>query len=177
MTKPEFTGQFERLCAGFRYESTAEQADAWFRRVGHIGLTVWAESVTNLLCADRFPRDLDRVLVVVELQAQASRAKTVQRDKSTAARVHAALERGAGLPGMAAVPFEIVKAFAGREQVQKYQARVLANDDGDPTRRRLELARLHTEEARLNEIIRHGMPSLSNEDGQCLMERYEPVTA
>ena len=62
MTRPEFMGQFQRLCTGFSTSFTQEQAEAWFRRIGHVGADVWSESVTTLLCADRFPRDLDRVL-------------------------------------------------------------------------------------------------------------------
>lgn len=175
MTRPEFMGQFQRLCTGFTFAFTPEQAEAWFRRVGHVALSVWAESVTNLLCAERFPRDLDRVLAVVDLQAQAARSKAIQRDKSTAARVEAQL--GSAESGIDPTLFQVIKAFAGREQVRKYQARVIADDDLAPTPKRLELARLRTEEARLDAVIQQGVPSLTNEDAYRLMMQYEPVPA
>lgn len=175
MTKTEFMGQFERLCAGFRYESTPEQAEAWFRRVGHVGLEPWAETVTNLLCAERFPRDLDRVLAVVDTQAQACRAKAILRDKPKAARVEAQL--GTAESGIDPVLFHVIKCYAGRESVQRYQALVIANEDLNPTTKRLELARLRTEDARLANEILHGLSSITNEDGLRLIERYEQVVA
>jgi len=173
MTKNEFNGQFLRLCRGFKFEATDEQAEAWFRRVGHVALSVWAESVTNLLCADRFPRDLDRVLTVVEIQAQAARAKAVQRDKPIAARAAEQIEQGEY--GAQSQLFQVIKAFAGREQVRRYQALVTKNEDMPATTKRLELVRLRTEEARLEAVIRDGLPAITNEEALQLMRRYEPV--
>lgn len=175
MTRPEFMGQFQRLCTGFKFEFTPEQAEAWYRRVGHVALSVWAESVTNLLCAERFPRDLDRVLAVVDLQAQAARSKAIQRDKSTAARVEAQL--GSAESGIDPTLFQVIKAFAGREQVRKYQRLVTLNEEMPATTKRLELVRLRTEEARLDAVIQHGLPALTNEDAYRLMMQYEPVPA
>lgn len=173
MTKSEFMGQFDRLCRGFKFDASSEQADAWFRRVGHVGLEPWAESVTNLLCADRFPRDLDAVLKVVDLQAQACRARAILRDKPKAARVHAQL--GTAESGIDPALFQALKCYAGCELVRHYQQLVIANDDLEPTPKRLELSRLRTEEARLMAEIRAGLSSVSNEDARLLMERYEPV--
>lgn len=175
MTRVEFQGQFVRLCNGFKYDATMEQTDAWFRRVGHVGLEPWAESVTNLLCADRFPRDLDAVLKVVDLQAQACRARAILRDKPKAARIHAQL--GTAEHGIDPTLFSVIKAYAGRELVRHYQQLVIANDELGPTQKRLELTLLRTEEARLMAEIRAGLPAVSNEDALRLMERYEPWTA
>lgn len=175
MTKNEFMGQFDRLCRGFKFDSTAEQAEAWFRRVGHVGLDVWAESVTNLLCAERFPRDLDRVLAVVDMQAQACRAKAILRDKPKASRIEAQL--GSAQSGIDPVWFQVIKVYAGCDQVRLMQQRVIAKDEMDPTKKRLELARLRTEESRLLAEIQHGMPLIDPDDALRLMRQYEPVTA
>ena len=93
MTKGEFTGQFIRLCAGFRLDATAEQAEAWFRRIGHVALDVWAESVTTLLCAERFPRDLDAVMKILDSQASAMRAKAILKEKASAPQIQQVVER------------------------------------------------------------------------------------
>jgi len=93
MTRQEFHGQFVRLCKGFKYEATEEQAEAWYRRIGHVGVEPWSESVTNLLCASHFPRDLDAVMKVVEIQAQASRSKAILREKRTAPQVEQGVQR------------------------------------------------------------------------------------
>lgn len=175
MTKGEFSGQFLRLCKGFKYNATEEQTEAWYRRIGHVGLEPWAESVTNLLCASHFPRDLDAVLKVVDVQAQACRAKAILRDKPKAERVHARL--GTEESGIDPVLFHVIKCYAGREQVQRYINLVTKNEDLDATTKRLELVRLRTEEGRLNEDIRAGIPSLSMDDALRLMERYEPAQA
>lgn len=174
MTRTEFQGQFVRLCKGFKYDATDEQTEAWYRRLSHLHLEVWAESVTNLLCADRFPRDLDRVLLVVDTQAQAARSKAILRDRHTAARVESQL--GSADSGMDPTLFQVIKAYAGREQVQRMAVRVIADEAMPPTKKRLELVRLRTEETRLNAVIQQGIPSLSNEDAFRLMERFEPAT-
>lgn len=173
MTRPEFMGQFQRLCVGFKYEFTPEQAEAWFRRIGHVEAVVWSETVTNLLCSDRFPRDLDRVLLEVDKHAQAARAKAILRDRPRAARIHEAL--GGDDSGIDPTLFQVIKAYAGREQVQRMVGLVTANDEMNPTVKRLRLVQLRTEEARLNAVIKAGIPSLTNDDALRLMHQYESV--
>jgi hypothetical protein len=177
MTKNEFQGQFIRLCRGFKYDATDEQTEAWFRRIGHIGVEPWAESVTNLLCASHFPRDLDRVLQEVEKQAQACRAKAILRDRPVADRVHARL--GTAESGIGPNLFQAIKCFAGHDQVRKYLTLLAKNEDMDPQRKQREFDRLTIEEARLTKEIMTVLPVLEPGDIIRLLDKYEsePVRA
>jgi hypothetical protein len=178
MTRPEFKGQFDRLCAGYRFDATAEQTEAWYRRVGHVAPPIWSETVTNLLCADRFPRDLDRVLLIIDQQLQAHRAKAIAHDKPLAARIERMIEEGK--IGLDSVPFQVIKAYAGRRQVRVERAwyqKQTERDEMKPLKIERELLRLQAEEARLETVIREGIPKLSTEDAYRLMMQYEPATA
>lgn len=93
MQYSEFLTEFQRLCQGFRYDVTSEQSEAWFRRMGHVTQGVWVESVTTMLCAERFPRDLDAVIKVLDNQSQVSRAKAILREKATAPQIEQGIER------------------------------------------------------------------------------------
>lgn len=173
MTRPEFMGQFTRLCSGFRYESTPEQSEAWFRRVGHVGLDVWSESVTNLLCAERFPRDLDRVLAVVEIQVQACRARAILRDKP---RASIAVERlGTVESGIDPNLFQAIKCFAGRQQIRRNRVNWTRNEELEPRLKEQRLAHRDQEEARLTKDIILLMPLLEAQDIRRLMDKYEPA--
>jgi len=153
MTRNEFMGQFQRLCAGFRYDSTPEQIEAWFRRIGHAAVQDWAEAVTTLLCAPRFPL-LDPVLAALDSASAHRRRLAVERDKQPASMLaRLAQEGGRGCP-LSPELFESIKAFAGREQVRKYLGIVQDKADLEPAERERELTRLTHEEARLSAIER-----------------------
>ena len=173
MTRSEFLGQFTRLCVGFRFDATPEQTEAWFRRIGHVWLEPWAESVTNLLCASHFPRDLDRVLQEVDKQMQACRAKAIMRDRPIAERVQVRL--GTAETGIDPNLFQAIKCLSGRKQVRHYQALLAKNEDMDPHWKERESVRLTTEEARLNTEIFRLMPSLEVGDVRRLLDQYESV--
>lgn len=80
MTRNEFTAQFDRLCRGFKYDPTPEQAEAWYRKIGHVSVSVWAESVTTLLCAKYFPK-FEEALHALDQEAETQRKVAVQRER------------------------------------------------------------------------------------------------
>lgn len=88
MTKTEFLMDYERLCNGFRHQSTPEQSSAWYKKIGHVQAQDWSNAVDTLLCAPRFPM-LDPVLSACD-QAQESRRKhAAQRERMEANRTFA----------------------------------------------------------------------------------------
>lgn len=88
MTKPQFLAEYERLCNGFRHQSTPEQGAAWYTKIGHVQAEDWREAVTTLLCAPRFPL-LDPVLISCEQAAETRRRMTVNRERYEANRMYA----------------------------------------------------------------------------------------
>jgi hypothetical protein len=175
MNRGEFVGQFTRLCQGFKFEVTDEQTEAWFRRMGHVGIEPWAESVTTLLCAERFPRDLDRVLAVVDLQVRACQAKAILRDRPIADRVSAQI--GTVGSGIAPHLFQAIKCCAGRAQVRRNRVNWTKNEEMEPRVKEVSLTRCDKDEARLTQDIIRLMPALPAQDIRRLMEQYEPVCA
>lgn len=84
MTLDEFKEDFKRLCEGFSYQPTRGQVDAFYERLKHVWWQDWREAVTDLLCAPRFPADLNKILEAVEKRAEPRRRGAVERDRATA---------------------------------------------------------------------------------------------
>lgn len=78
MTKALFAAEFDRLCKGFDYKPRAVQADAFFERLQHCDAKDWHEAVTDLLCAPRFPINLDVILDAIEKRADQRRRRQAQ---------------------------------------------------------------------------------------------------
>jgi len=171
MNKSEFMGQFDRLCRGFKYASTSEQAEAWFRRIGHADVADWAEAVTTLLCSPRFPM-LDPVLTALEDAGNHRRRVQIERDKKPASVFARLVMEGQGGCPLSPELFAAIKAHSGREQVRKYLQ--IVHDDGklEPLEKRDEMQRLRTEEDRLTEILTEVLPKLHNDELTEFMERY-----
>lgn len=171
MTRPEFTGQFDRLCKSLKHEPTPEQAEAWFRRVGHVSLSVWSEVVTTLSCGKYFPK-LDETRSEIEAEADRQRKAAVMRDKPKAESVFERLRRGEGAK-LSPTLFAAIKAFAGREQVRRY----LALERGREERREQELVRLAKEEARLTRELADLVPQLDEHELSDFVAHYGPAVA
>lgn len=176
MTKPEFMGQFDRLCRGFKYEATGEQAEAWFRRIGHVLVADWSEAVTTLLCAPRFPL-LDPVLAALDAAEAHRKRQRIEQDKKPAAILaRLAQEGGRGCP-LSPELFASIKAFTGRDQVRHYLKIVNEDEDLEVAERAREVARLTHEEARLSAILTEMVPRLSNEELSDFVEQYGQAVA
>ena len=175
MTRTEFSGQFDRLCRGFKHEPTTEQGEAWYRRIGHVALSVWAEVVTTLLCGKYFPK-LDEVLSAIEVEADNQRRAAVERDKTTAARVHRRLDGGHGCP-LSADLFAVIRALAARDQVRHLLTVLPENPDLDPAQLERRLAALRNEEARIMVLLADRLPKLNEPELTALVARYGPAVA
>ena len=85
MTKHEFMQDYERLCDGFRHQTTPEQIAAWYKKLGHIHAEDWREAVDTLLCGPRFPL-LDPVLVACDQASGQRRRQVAQQERFEAQR-------------------------------------------------------------------------------------------
>jgi len=176
MTRPEFMGQFDRLCKGFRYDSTQEQSEAWFRKIGHVDVQDWAEAVNTLLCSPRFPL-LDPVLAAIDEAGNHRRRMSVEREKRSAVGLaRLAQEGGRGCP-LSPELFAAIKAHAGREQVRHYIALVEQDEKLEPLEKRDELHRLKAEAHRLTAILCEMLPKLHEEELAEFMARYGEAVA
>jgi len=176
MTKPEFMGQFDRLCRGFKYEATGEQAEAWFRRIGHALVEDWSEAVTTLLCAPRFPL-LDPVLAALEAAGAHRKRQQIERDKKPASILYRLVQEGQASSHLSPLLFQAIKAFAGRDQVRHYLSVVERNQDLEPLEREEQETQLRREEVRLSGILNESVPKLTNEDLSVFVERYGSAVA
>lgn len=173
MTTPEFLTEFKRLCAGFRYEPTKEQADAWFKRIGHNVASDWACAVDTLLCAPRFPL-LDPVLAAIDDAATYRRRVSVERDKPRAQRIFQQIHGEAPRQGnpLSSGLFEAIRAFAGRDQVRDYIAQtehssVLSDDE---KQERLNVYRMR--EQKLSADLARLLPDLGETELSEFVDRY-----
>ena len=55
MNKVQFEDELERLAKGFKYDMTAEKAQAYFVTYGHMDVAIWKETVRRALLAPRYP--------------------------------------------------------------------------------------------------------------------------
>ncbi len=81
MTKDEFKQQFKRLCAGFKFEPTPGQIEAFFERMGQYDVCDWKEAVTDLLCAPRFPKDLNVIAEAIGRRADDRRRREAEQNR------------------------------------------------------------------------------------------------
>lgn len=78
MQKDEFKHQFKRLCDGFKFEPTPGQIEAFYERMQQYDLRDWREAVTDLLCAPRFPRDLNVIAETIGKRADDRRRREAE---------------------------------------------------------------------------------------------------
>lgn len=176
MTKPEFMGQFDRLCRGFKYEATGEQAEAWFRRIGHALVADWSEAVTTLLCAPRFPL-LDPVLAALDAAEAHRKRQRIEQDKKPASKLYKLVQEGQVSTHLSPLLFQAIKTFAGRDQVRHYIGLTVSDEDLEPLEREEELNRWKREEARLSAVLAETVPKLNEEDLSAFVERYGKAVA
>lgn len=86
MTKDEFKKHFKRLCEGYDYKPRQTQMDAFYERLQHYQQQDWQEAVTDLLCAARFPMNLEIILETIERRAEQRRRVSVHTEKQQAGR-------------------------------------------------------------------------------------------
>lgn len=86
MTKDEFRTEFRRLCDGFSYQPKPTQMEAFYERLQHCHPDDWREAVTDLLCAPKFPRDLNAILQAVDVRAEQRRKIKVSHEHIQAVR-------------------------------------------------------------------------------------------
>lgn len=81
MTKDEFKHQLKRLCEGFKFEPTPGQVEAFYERLGFHEAKDWREAVTDLLCAPRFPKDLNVMADTVGRRADERRRREAEQQR------------------------------------------------------------------------------------------------
>ena len=106
MNKDEFKQQFKRLCEGFKFEPTPGQVEAFYERVGFHDPRDWREAVTDLLCAPRFPKDLNVIADTV-----GKRADDRRRREADNQRMHTLTIPDKPQQGYCAMPDEVRAAF------------------------------------------------------------------
>ena len=79
MNKVQFEDELERLAKGFKYDMTAEKAQAYFVTYGHVDVAVWKETVRQALLAPRFPTP-EYLQAICERVAQAAHDKARHAD-------------------------------------------------------------------------------------------------
>ena len=79
MTKQQFEDELERLANGFKYDMTAEKAQAYFVTYGHLDAATWKETVRQALLAPRFPTP-EYLAMISDRVAQAARDKARHAD-------------------------------------------------------------------------------------------------
>lgn len=173
MTRTQFMGQFDRLCKGFRYDSTQEQSEAWFRKIGHGEVADWAEAVTTLLCAPRFPI-LDPVLKAIDEARDNRQRSAVHRDQPRAQSMLDRLSAGEGTKQSPTL-WKAIKAFGARDQVREYLSMV--RNGRVCSSLSLREAALVKEDERLTAELMVLMPKLDEAELSEFMERYGAAVA
>jgi len=176
MRKADFMTEFDRLCRGFKHESTPEQAEAWFALVSSTDPADWSTAVSMLLCAPKFPYR-DAVLHAIDQAATARRARARQCERKQAERL---VEEMAGGARLSPVLFDAIKACGSREQVRHYQSLVRANQGRcplPPASQERELARLRAEEQAYTHSLAKLLPQLDQTELTEFMARYGPEVA
>lgn len=177
MTKGEFISQFHVLCKGFRFEASAEQTDAWYRKVQHHALEDWTEAVSTLLCGPRFPL-LDPAMAALDNAREHRKRIGMWKEKKEAQRVTEGLQVGDGT-ALSPELFLTIKVFSSRMQVRRYLMQVAANvrETLTPAQRTLELQRLQQEDARLTAEYERLMPMLSQAEADLFTVQYGRAVA
>lgn len=112
MTKDEFKQEFKRLCDGFSYQPRQLQVDAFYERLSHCHCQDWREAVTDLLCAAKFPMNLNLILDAVERRAEQRRRAAVINDQPHAQRTLVSLAGCVSMREALAEKPELLKAMA-----------------------------------------------------------------
>lgn len=94
MTRDVFKVEFKRLCDGFDMQPRQGQVDAYYERLQMHHEADWHEAVTDLLCAPKFPYNLNTILEVIEVRAEERRRANVQRENYEAQRACANMANG-----------------------------------------------------------------------------------
>lgn len=81
MTKNEFKSEFKRLCDGFSFTPTPGQIEAFYERLGFQEAKDWREAVTDLLCAPRFPKDLNVIADTIGRRADERRRREADQSR------------------------------------------------------------------------------------------------
>lgn len=97
MTKPEFIREFDRLCAGFKYQATPVQVAAFYERLRTYESSAWKEAVTDLVCAPSFPHHLDKILQAVDRREEQHRRAKADRERMQAEQ-YGVIPDGHGMP-------------------------------------------------------------------------------
>jgi len=185
MTKLEFTGQFDRLCHGLKYDATSEQAEAIYRRIGQVSLSVWAESVTTLLCDGRsgYLPKLEHVLTVLEQEGERQRKAQNERDRFTAQKVYKQLNQPVNTTAISHSPtpetplFACIKAFAGRADCLRRLQELSHVEKWSEQDRARERERLSAFLAQHEQDIARYSPLLDDVDAARLVQKYETGVA
>lgn len=174
MTGPEFTTEFERLCKGFKQDPTQEQAEAWYRRIGHTTLPAWSEAVTTLLCGKYFPK-LEEALDVIEREMEAYRRQSVQTDKAQAKKTYVLTQTGA-FPWINSLYFRAVRAYAGRQAARRHLETTVPKWERDgkkPHEIRYWREFWEASERGCEQVLLEVSPQLTPEENRSLMKQYE----
>lgn len=177
MTKGEFISDFDRLCRGFRLDSTPEQIDAWFRKLAVYERQDWTTAVDTLLCGPRFPL-LDPALAALD-HARDHRKRTSQpHSERTDERLVDMVLTGRGCP-LSPDLVACIKAFAGRQQVRTEIGLVAANygERYDPAEQQDRLKLLRQREAVLTAEYESSMLKLSATEAAEFNQRYGAAVA
>lgn len=181
MTKTEFMGQFERLCRGLAYESTGEQAEAIYRKITLFPLSIWAESVTTLLCDGRkgYLPKLEHVLEVLDREAESQRKAAVLRDRPVAESVLQRLSRetqeeeGGRIPSPGTPLFTCIKAFAGRGQAVLRLDMITRSEHLSDEEKNRDMQKLKVSIREYDREIQDFSPLLQDADAARLVRTYE----
>lgn len=185
MTPQDFKGPFDLLCRGLECQPTAEQVGAWYRRVSHISLVVWKNTVDSLLFDGRkgyLPR-LEHVLEVVEKEAEWVRKATVERDKFQAKKTYTLLqspvnpEEQSRIPSPGTPLFACIQAFSGRADAQRRLACVATVERWSTIQKDREVQRLIDAVVVYEQAIAEYSPLIHDEDAARLVRQHEtPLT-
>ncbi len=172
MTKGEFITDFDRLCRGFRVDSTPEQIDAWYRKVIPYDRHDWVDAVDTLLCGPRFPH-LDPALAALEHAREHRKRTALHRDQRPAEQMAERVLTGHGCP-LSKNLFACIKAFNGRQQVRTEIGLVMANfgNQYDPQEQEDLVKALRQREATLTAEYERLLTNLNQEDGDAFTVRY-----
>ena len=176
MTRPEFMGQFDRLCVGFRYSATQEQSEAWFRKIGHHALADWAEAVSTLLCAPRFPL-LDPVLAALDEAAQHRRKVEIDRNRRQDSRLAHTAQFGGGGNPLSPTLMAAIKAHSERELIRHWIDQAQHSPRLEPMEREAELKQLRAREQGLTDELCRVVPKLAQDELSDFMARYGAAVA
>lgn len=81
MTRDECKTGLQRLAEGFEVSLPTPRIDAYFESFKHVDPDDWREAVTTLLTRDRFPRDIEVMLEVIDRHAEQRRKRSQALDK------------------------------------------------------------------------------------------------